>query len=91
MTDDNGKLKHFAAPASTPIIGQPFTFLTLLIPVSATLACHCGGADTTVTIALSTPGVCPSCRKTYNVGLNPSTMQLEIAMSVAADAQKDPS
>jgi len=86
----NGKIAPFAAPANTPIVGQPFTFVTMLIPVTATLTCHCGGADTAVTIVLSVAGVCPSCHKTYNVGLNPTTMKLEIAMGVP-DADKDPS
>ena len=90
--DHTKKPLPFAAPANTPIVGQPFTFTTLMIPVTATLTCNCGpGAadDRAVTIVLSQAGTCPRCGRTYNVGLNPTTMKLEIAMG--EPAPKDPS
>jgi hypothetical protein len=74
---NNGKAPlPFAAPAGTPIVGQPFTLKTVGIPMNATLSCNCGGADTEVTILLSAPAACPSCGTMYGLFFNPQTMQV---------------
>ena len=54
----------FQAPAGTPIVGQPFTLLSVGVPMNLTLTCNCPQLDDStprpvLTIALSTAVACP--------------------------------
>lgn len=72
------------------ILGQPFAVLTVWVPVTMTLTCNCGGEDTTVTIAQSTPGACPSCQRKFNAVFNPTNQQIQVQME-AIGPDKEPS
>ncbi len=83
----NGKTPiPFQAPAGTPLVGQPFTLLTLGVPMNMTLTCNCVRRDDAVgdrpvlTILLSAPATCPDCGKQYNAVFNPQNMQ--VAMQI---------
>lgn len=85
MTDQKAPLPF---PASTPIVGQPFTLLSILIPVTAAIRCNCGGAgDTTITIVLSSGATCPACARVWNVAFNPTTQKLEFTMALPGTEQ----
>ena len=66
----------------THIIGQPFTLHTAWCPVNMTLTCNCGGVETSVTIVGSVSAACPSCRRVYNAGFNPTTGKMEMSVGV---------
>jgi len=89
MSENGNKPLPFPASTSTPIVGQPFTLLSILVPVTAVLKCNCGaeGGDTTVTIVQSVSAPCPGCQRVWNVALNPTTMKLEFAMALPDPAQ----
>ena len=79
----NGDPIPFAPPANTPIVGQPFTLRSILIPVTASLTCNCGlGDDTTITIVSSAGATCPGCGRVWNVAFNPTTNKLEFSMAL---------
>jgi hypothetical protein len=81
----NGKTPlPFQAPAGTPLIGQPFSILTVGIPMNLTLTCNCGvAADRPVlTILLSAPVACPACGKTYAAFFNPQNGQIQMIVGL---------
>lgn len=79
----------FQTPAGTPLVGQPFTLLTVGVPMNLTLTCNCPRLDDTadrpvLTIVSSAPATCPSCGKTYNALFNPQTMKIAIQVGLPA-------
>jgi hypothetical protein len=87
MSANNNRPVAFPAPASTPIVGQPFTLLSILIPVSAAITCNCGQSgdtriNTTINIVLSAGATCPACHRVWNVAFNPTTNKLEFTMAL---------
>jgi len=82
MSHDNGPKPPLPFPhAAVPVVGQPFTIASIYCPINATLACNCGGDDTTVTIVMSVPAACPSCGKTYSAAFNPVTAKIELKIN----------
>lgn len=66
-------------PTTTPIIGQPFSFKSIGVPVNAVFTCNCtGGAAPDLTIRNSEPVQCPNCQKLINVFFNPTNGKLEM-------------
>lgn len=91
MSGDNGQKAPLPFPhTGVPVVGQPFTIASIYCPINATLACNCGGAETTVTIVGSVEAACPSCRRTYNAGFNPVTAKIEFHIRVP-NAEQVPS
>jgi hypothetical protein len=88
----NGKPLPFAAPAGTPIVGQPFTVTTIGIPMNMGLTCNCGGdaEHTKVDIQMSVAATCQSCGKVYNAIFNPQNGQVQMSVGVPA-VEKVPS
>lgn len=84
----NGKTPiPFQAPAGTPLVGQPFTIVTIGIPMNLTLICNCPRLDDTserpvLAIILSAPVACPSCGKTYSAFFNPQNGQTVMNIQV---------
>jgi len=70
----------FQAPADTPLVGQPFTLLTVGVPMNLTLTCNCGAPEArpTLTIVLSAPVTCPQCGRTYSAFFNPQNGQIQM-------------
>lgn len=94
----NGKLQPFTAPANTPLIGQPYTFMNGTIAVTGQLTCNCRVPNEPMAVLMSAPVTCPHCHKTYLVvapipaGAN--VLILQVADPNAADpnaADKVPS
>jgi hypothetical protein len=86
----------FQAPAGTPIVGQPFTILTVGVPMNLTLTCNCRASSPAegdaarrpvLVIALSVPVACPHCGKTYNALFNPQNMQIQMQVGLPATEQ----
>lgn len=82
MSSNGSKPLQFKAPVGVPVIGQPFTIVSIGVPVNAVLRCNCGGDDATVTILGSVGAACPSCRKVYSVLFNPTNGQLQVHVGV---------
>jgi len=74
----------FPQAAGLPVVGQPFTIVSTYCPITATLRCNCGGAEaeTTVSIVNSVAAPCPSCHKSYNLGLNPTDGKIAVHIGV---------
>lgn len=70
------------SPRVVPIVGQPFTLLTAVMPVDVSLRCNCGGEDVSVLISDLIAAACPSCGKVYRAAFNPLTTKLEINITV---------
>jgi hypothetical protein len=88
MSDDNKGPKPpipFPQPAGVPIVGQPFSIVSIYCPITATITCHCGGPDTTVSVVLSVAASCPRCHKSYNLALNPTTGKIEMQVGVPTE------
>jgi hypothetical protein len=86
----NGKAPiAFPAPAGTPLVGQPFTILSVGVPINMTLTCNCGvDADRPVlTILLSAPVACPRCGKQYNALFNPQNGQIQMQVGLPGTDQ----
>lgn len=90
----NGKAPiPFQAPAGTPLVGQPFTVLSLGVPMNMTLTCNCPRLDDSaaerpvLTILLSTPATCPACGKQYNAVFNPQNGQIAMQVGLAEPEQ----
>lgn len=79
-------------PQNGPVlVGQPFSFLNIVVPVNATLQCNCGGKEyAVVEIVASTPAVCGSCGKVYVVGLNPQNGQVFVQIGKPVDPSASP-
>jgi len=77
----------FQAPAGTPLIGQPFSILTVGVPMNMTLTCNCGAADErpVLVVQMSAFAVCPTCRKQYSAFFNPQTGQTHMVINAPAD------
>lgn len=69
-----------AIPAGAVIVGQPFTPITMSIPVNVTLRCNCGGADTLVSIVLSAPASCGSCQRIYGAAYDPTRGGIQVSV-----------
>jgi len=84
MSGNNKAPVPFQAPAGTPLVGQPFTILSVGVPMNLTLTCNCGtAADRPVlVIALSVAVACPHCGKIYNALFNPQNMQIQMQVGL---------
>jgi hypothetical protein len=80
----NGKPLPFQAPsaAGAHIVGQPFTVVSLGVPMNMNLTCNCGGPETAVAIVNSVPAACPGCGKVYNAIFNPQNGQIQMSVGV---------
>lgn len=74
----------FPSNNNVPVIGQPFTLVSVRVPMDAQLTCNCGGADTTVTILASVAAACPGCKKVYNALFNPTNGRIEMQIGMPA-------
>lgn len=82
----------FQAPAGTPLIGQPFSILSVGVPMNLTLTCNCGAVDArpVLTVNLSAPVACPHCQKVYNAFFNPQNGQIQMLVGLP-EAEQVPS
>lgn len=81
-----------AAAAGGTLVGQPFTILTVGVPMNMTLTCNCeagrdAGERPVLAIVLSAGVVCPSCRKQYGAFFNPQNGQIQMSI-VAPSAEQ---
>ncbi len=89
---DNGKLHPFAAPAATPIVGQPFTFANATVPVTGQLTCNCRIPGAVMPVLASAPVTCPHCGKTYLAVLPlPPGAQVLVLQAAGPAAEQVPS
>lgn len=72
-----------------PVVGQPFTLVSVSCPMNAVLHCNCGGAETDVAIVGSVGAACPTCGRMFNLAFNPTTMKVECVIGVPTP--KEPS
>ena len=72
-----------------PVVGQPFTLVSVSCPMNAHLRCNCGSTNADVSIVGSVGAACPSCGKMFNMAFNPTTMKVECVIGVPT--QKEPS
>ncbi len=86
MSGNNKAPVPFQAPAGTPLVGQPFTILSVGVPMNLTLTCNCPRLDNAerpvLTIVLSAPVACAHCGKVYNALFNPQNMQIQMQVGL---------
>lgn len=79
-------------PATAPLVGQPFTITSWIIPVTCQLFCNCqvplGGKPTLVHIKAGSSETCTECHTLYSVGYNPKTGDLQVAVGKPNQEQK---
>jgi hypothetical protein len=79
-----GSIPFSKQQSGVAIVGQPFTIVSVGVPMNVKLTCNCGGPDTEVLIVGSVAAACPSCRKLYNALFNPQNGQIQMSVGLPA-------